>query len=137
MGWHTETSDPDAKFAYSPNRWTDDKLGLEWLDTLTSIPGIGRVVPDVPAYLSSTDTTHTSPSNFVSILSTITLNSSVFRLIRHISSSLSTLVSSGLCKNITVKLQMITYETHLPLLSRVHSGSFTAPSTDKSTPQHI
>jgi len=31
MGWHTETSDPKAKFAYSPNSWTDDKLGLEWL----------------------------------------------------------------------------------------------------------
>jgi len=31
MGWHTETSDPEAKFAYSPNGWTDDKLGLEWL----------------------------------------------------------------------------------------------------------
>jgi len=31
MGWHTETSDREAKFAYSPNGWTDDKLGLEWL----------------------------------------------------------------------------------------------------------
>jgi len=31
MGWHTETSDPDAKFAYSPNGWTDDELALEWL----------------------------------------------------------------------------------------------------------
>jgi len=31
MGSHTETSDPEAKSAYSPNGWTDDKLGLEWL----------------------------------------------------------------------------------------------------------
>ena len=31
MGWHTETSDPEAKFAYSPNGWTNDKLGSEWL----------------------------------------------------------------------------------------------------------
>jgi len=31
MGWHTETSNPEAKFAYSSNCWTDDKLGLEWL----------------------------------------------------------------------------------------------------------
>jgi len=31
MGWHTETSNPEAKFTYSPNGWTDDKLGLEWL----------------------------------------------------------------------------------------------------------
>ena len=31
MGWHTETSDPKAKFAYTSNGWTNDKLGLEWL----------------------------------------------------------------------------------------------------------
>jgi len=31
MGWHFETSDPDAMFACSPNGWTDDELGLEWL----------------------------------------------------------------------------------------------------------
>jgi len=31
MGWHSETSDPDAMFACSPNGWTDDELGLEWL----------------------------------------------------------------------------------------------------------
>jgi len=31
MGWHTETSDPDAKFTYSPNGWTDDDPALEWL----------------------------------------------------------------------------------------------------------
>jgi len=31
MGWHTETSDTEAKFAYSPNGWTNDKLGLEWM----------------------------------------------------------------------------------------------------------
>ena len=31
MGWHTETGDPDAKFAYSPNGWTDDELALKWL----------------------------------------------------------------------------------------------------------
>jgi len=45
LGWHTETSNPNTKFAYSRNGWTDDELALEWLDTLTSIPGIGRVVP--------------------------------------------------------------------------------------------
>jgi len=28
MGWHTETSDPDAKFAHLPNGWTDDELAL-------------------------------------------------------------------------------------------------------------
>jgi len=31
MGWHSETSDPDALFACSPNGWTDDELALEWL----------------------------------------------------------------------------------------------------------
>jgi len=31
MGWHSETSDPDAMFACSPNGWTDDELGIEWL----------------------------------------------------------------------------------------------------------
>jgi len=31
MGCHTETSDPEKNFAYSPNGWTDNKLGLEWL----------------------------------------------------------------------------------------------------------
>jgi len=31
MGWHTETNDPDAVFVYSPNGWTDNELGLEWL----------------------------------------------------------------------------------------------------------
>jgi len=39
MGWHSETSDPDAVFASSPNGWTDDKLGLKWIkhfDTHTS-----------------------------------------------------------------------------------------------------
>jgi hypothetical protein len=31
MGWHSETSNPDAVFAYSKNGWTDDVLGLTWL----------------------------------------------------------------------------------------------------------
>jgi len=31
MGWHSETSDPDAMIACSPNGWTDDELGLESL----------------------------------------------------------------------------------------------------------
>ena len=31
MGWHLETDDPKAKFAYSPNGWTDDELGFQWL----------------------------------------------------------------------------------------------------------
>lgn len=31
MGWHLDTDDPKAKFAYSPNGWTDDELGFRWL----------------------------------------------------------------------------------------------------------
>jgi hypothetical protein len=31
MGWHSETSDPEAVFASSPNGWTDDLLGVEWI----------------------------------------------------------------------------------------------------------
>jgi len=31
MGWYSETSNPDTMFACSPNRCTDDKLGLKWL----------------------------------------------------------------------------------------------------------
>ena len=31
MGWHLETDDPQARFAYSKNGWTDDQLGVAWL----------------------------------------------------------------------------------------------------------
>jgi hypothetical protein len=31
MGWHSETSDPDAVFDSSPNGWTEDELDLEWI----------------------------------------------------------------------------------------------------------
>jgi len=31
MGWHLESDDPEAQFAYSKNGWTDDQLGLAWL----------------------------------------------------------------------------------------------------------
>jgi len=91
-------------------------LRLSGCGTLTSIPGIGRVVLVAPTFLSWPNTTHRLPSNFVFMLSRIILNSSVFPLIRHNSFSLSTLVSSGLCKNIMVKLQKITCETHETLL---------------------
>jgi len=30
-GWHLETNDPEARFAYSKNGWTDDQLGVAWL----------------------------------------------------------------------------------------------------------
>ena len=32
MGWHLETDDPKARFAYSKNGWTDNQLGLAWLN---------------------------------------------------------------------------------------------------------
>ena len=42
MGWHLETDDPKARFAYSKNGWTDDELGVRWLkehfDPQTSSP---------------------------------------------------------------------------------------------------
>lgn len=44
MGWHLETDDPNARFAYSKNGWTDDQLGLAWLckhfepKTYTNLP---------------------------------------------------------------------------------------------------
>jgi len=47
MGWHSETSDPEAVFASSPNGWTNDELGLEWIkyfDTHTSSNGRPRLL---------------------------------------------------------------------------------------------
>jgi len=33
MGWHsTVKKDEDVTFAYSPKGWTDNELGLEWLE---------------------------------------------------------------------------------------------------------
>jgi len=33
MGWHAAVKkDDDATFAYSPKGWTDNELGLEWLE---------------------------------------------------------------------------------------------------------
>jgi len=33
VGWHTNVKiKDDATFAWSPKGWTDDKLGLEWLE---------------------------------------------------------------------------------------------------------
>jgi len=31
MGWYSETNDLDVMFTCSPNGWTDNELGLEWL----------------------------------------------------------------------------------------------------------
>lgn len=31
MGWHQETNDANAVFAYSNNGWTDNNMGLRWL----------------------------------------------------------------------------------------------------------
>lgn len=30
-GWHGETDDLNAKFCLSPNGWTDESFGLQWL----------------------------------------------------------------------------------------------------------
>jgi hypothetical protein len=36
MGWHSETSDPDAVFSYSKNGWTNDEHGMVWLQQFDS-----------------------------------------------------------------------------------------------------
>jgi len=137
MGWHTETNDPDAVFAYSPNGWTDDELGLKWLHHFDSCTKDWQNGNGCPCLLILDGHRSNIPSNSVNIAFTTTSYFAVALPMLRTCFSLLTLVSLHRCKSITVKLQTITSEKLAPQSSRELSGSSTALLIDLHTPKRI